>query len=660
MPSVIRRRLIPEPTTIPKYSPESSSIVRALLSLLLFLGAGAAALIYPLGPAWLLLGLGMYAAVLWRYPQVGLPAIFALLPLLNFAPWSGWILLNEFDLLVAVTLAVRLLRPNFDISSPALAAVASPALSRGAKWVIGWVAASFFVSAGIGLWPISPFDANALFTYYSSFNSLRELKGFAWALALLPLLIEEARQPQRMEQRCVAGMLLGLCGVVAVIVWQRAVFAGLLDFAGDYRVEGPFPELHIGGGDVHAYLVTAMPFVVAWVAPRPTARRVALGAALFLLASYALGVTFTRGGYVGYCGALVLMGIAMACQGFRQRNLQLKRVATIAVLAVTGLAVMIPILSGSFMEVRLAGTQTEATARMRHWARTIDMMDKDLTTSLFGMGLGSFPRAFLFKNRDAASATFSYEREDGNGFLRLGSGKPLYLDQRVAVVADKSYTLSLDLRSSDPEAGVSVTLCEKSVQYSFGCKAVSLQQRAAAAGWEHREVKLESGQVGSGPWLLRRPVALSIANARSGSIVEVDNVRLRDESGRDLIANADFSDGGARWFFSADDHLPWHIFNLWVQILFEQGWVGVLALTVAVVISLTRLAAGMWRGNLFSSMLLAALGGFLLIGLTEGLFDGPRVTTLFFLLLFLGLLRRPVAPAERQLSTTSLQSRLAG
>jgi hypothetical protein len=53
----------------------------------------------------------------------------------------------------------------------------------------------------------------------------------------------------------------------------------------------------------------------------------------------------------------------------------------------------------------------------------------------------------------------------------------------------------------------------------------------------------------------------------------------------------------------------------------------------------------MWRGDLFSATLLAALGGFLLVGVTESLFDGPRVTTLFFLLLFLGLLRPSNATA---------------
>jgi hypothetical protein len=211
-------------------------------------------------------------------------------------------------------------------------------------------------------------------------------------------------------------------------------------------------------------------------------------------------------------------------------------------------------------------------------------------------------------------------------------------------VAEKSYKLSLDVRSSDPEAKVAVTLCEKSIQYSFRCKAATFQRGFAATGWEHREVELNFERVGSGPWLLPRPIALSIANARRGSVIDVDNLRLLDESGRDLAANGDFSAGGSRWFFSADDHLPWHIFNLWVQILFEQGWAGVVALTVAVLIPLRRLAIGMWRGDLFSVTLLAALGGFLLIGLTESLFDGPRVTTLFFILVFVGWVRPSVAP----------------
>lgn len=606
-------------------------MARVTLSLLLFGAVGSACSIYPPGPVWLALGLAVYAVVLWRLPGLALPAMLALLPLLDFAPWTGWILLNEFDLLVVVTLAVRLLAPP--------AGDAAPALSRGAKWAIGLLAASFVVSAMIGLLPLSPFDSNALFTYYSSFNSLRELKGFVIALALLPLLIEESRQPHRLEQRWIAGMLLGLCGVIAVILWQRVAFSGVFDFAADYRVEGPFPELHTGGGDVHAYLVTAIPFVLAWVAMRPTAGRTGLAAALFVLASYALAVTFTRGAYVGYCGALAVLAVGVTRRGLQAPAWRFNHVAAAVALVAAGLAVIIPIVLGSFMESRLAGTRAEATTRTRHWGRTIEMMDKDLTTALFGMGLGSFPRTFLFKYPDAASATFSYEREGGNGFLRLGSGRPLYLDQRVPAEAGRSYTLSIDMRSVDPKAKVEVMLCEKSVQSSFRCEPATLAQQPAATGWQRVQGTLNAGQVGSGPWLLRRPVALSIGNAQAGTVIDVDNVRLLDQNGHDLIRNGGFAEGGARWYFAADDHLPWHIFDLWVQVLFEQGWAGVVVLTVAVLMSLRRLAMGMWRGDGFAATLLAALVGFLLVGLTESLFDGPRMTALFFLLLFTGLLR---------------------
>ena len=604
---------------------------RILASFLLACGTAIALWSYPLGGVWLALALGAYGAALWRYPTICLPAVLALLPLSDFSPWSGWILLNEFDLLLAVTLAVRLLRRPAD--------GARPALSGGARFAVGLLAASFLISAAIGLFPLSPFDANALGSYYTGFNSLRHLKGFAWALALLPLLIDEMRDQPRMEQKWIAGMLAGLCGVLAVVVWERAAFAGLLDFAGEYRAEGPFPELHSGGGDIHAYLVLALPFVVAWIVRRPTMLRVASGTALFMLASYALAVTFTRGGYVGYAGAIGVLGIAMAIHWLRQGGGNVGRIGIAAVLGAAGLAVMLPIVSGSFMQARFAGTQTEAGTRTQHWARAIGMIDDGAGTAAFGMGLGSFPRTFLFKDHDAASATFSYAREGGNGFVRLGSGKPLFLGQRVSIVPGKKYTLALDLRSSSPGAGVSVSLCEKSHQQSFRCKETGFRAKAAGTGWQHHEAVLDTGEVGAGPWLMQRPVVLSLANAGSGNVVDVDNVRLVDASGVDLVANGDFSRGGARWFFSADSHLPWHVFNLWVQILFEQGWFGVLAVAATVAMSVTRSAVGMWRGDFFSAALLAALFGFLLIGLTESLFDGPRVTTLFFLVVFAGLLR---------------------
>ena len=69
------------------------------------------------------------------------------------------------------------------------------------------------------------------------------------------------------------------------------------------------------------------------------------------------------------------------------------------------------------------------------------------------------------------------------------------------------------------------------------------------------------------------------------------------------------------------------------------GWFGVFAVGIAVVIALRRVGVAAWRGDLFSATLLSALCGFMLVGLFDSLFDAPRLTTLFFLLLFLALRR---------------------
>ena len=86
--------------------------VGALLTAGLLLAAvGVAVVFYPLSRPWLLVALTGYALFIWRFPAASLPAVLALLPLLNLAPWTGWVLLDEFDLLMGVTLAVHLMHP---------------------------------------------------------------------------------------------------------------------------------------------------------------------------------------------------------------------------------------------------------------------------------------------------------------------------------------------------------------------------------------------------------------------------------------------------------------------------------------------------------------------------------------------------------------------
>ena len=136
---------------------------------------------------------------------------------------------------------------------------------------------------------------------------------------------------------------------------------------------------------------------------------------------------------------------------------------------------------------------------------------------------------------------------------------------------------------------------------------------------------------------MRRPVVLALASPRGDAAVDVDNISLVGADGDGLLANGDFSRGGERWFFTTDNQLPFHIEQMWVQVLFEQGWLGLLALALGVVCALARLVQRTSRGELFSAALLSALAGLLLTGLFASVIDVARLALLFYLLLFLGL-----------------------
>lgn len=611
-----------------------------LCSMLIFVIVAVAVYHYPLGTFWASVGLLAYAGVLWRYPLLALPAVLAMLPLLNFAPWTGWILLDEFDLLIAVTLVVRLLQQRPDTGELRLAGIATLALAL--------LAVSFFASALVGLIPFSPLDHNALSGYYSSFNSLRVLKGFAWALALLPLIVEEMRRGRAAELRFVAGMVAGLCGVVAVSVWQRAVFTGLLDFVKEYRITATFPEMHTGGGYVETYLAAAIPFTVAWIMLKPGIVRFVPGAMLFICASYALAVTYARAGYLAYAGALIVAGAVVFIYWSRSRAWKPRHIAAAALVLAAAVVVMVSVLTASYMQSRLASVRGDAATRTQHWSDAAGMMNDGWKSMLIGMGLGSFPRTYLLKNpHGVVPQTFSYLREEDNVFLRLGSGDALYLTQHVDVVAATTYVLSLYLRSSTRNARLRAYLCENALLYSFRCRSVDVGVASTNGSWEHHEVALNSGDVGQGSWPMRRPVAVALYHPGRGTL-DIDNVRLLHPRGFSLIANGDFSKGGNRWYFSTDNHLPWHIKHLWVQILFEQGWFGIFAVGFAVILAMARLAVQAWRGDLFGGTLLASVSAFMMLGFFDSTFDVPRLTTLLFILLFValsraGLQRAPLA-----------------
>lgn len=617
--------------TVTAVEARQPSYLRRMVSSLIGIVVLVIALRYPLHAAWLCLALVGYTLLLWCRPSLWLLVLPALLPVLNFAPWTGWFFFDEFDLFVLVTVAVGLLRAP--ASNPEFV------MPRLAVFLVALLATSFVISLLFGLFPLSPLDANAFFNYMSHYNALRVAKGFVWALALLPLLRHATRHEEGNPAALfVVGMVLGLAGVVTALLWERFLYPGLFDFRRVYRITATFFSMHTGGPQIEAYLIFALPFVVAWAQARRNAWSMMVALALFGAGSYGVFVTFSRGGYLALAVILTIMvGSFFARRGMSLRAMY-KRTAVVAVISLVLIVVAIPILQGSFAEARLDRTDTDLGGRIHHWRTALAMMDDGGMPTLFGMGLGRFPVTYRDKNlNDELPGNFRFMDSDGDPYLRLGAKDPLYLGQRVDVVDHHKYALSLDMRSSLGQGVLLVSLCEKYLLYSLDCQMAHIRAPDTASGWKHYIVSINSGDVGKLVHGFRRSVELAFSNPVAGTFVDVDNIRFSspNRKGSNLVRNGDFSQGHDRWFFTTDDAVPWRIENVWLQVYFEQGLLGLIAFSLLVTYALLSVWKEAQLGRCGAYMLLASLVGFLSVGLFGSVLESPRLMLLFYLVLFM-------------------------
>lgn len=565
------------------------------------------------------------ALVVWRRPETLVFILPTALPVLDLAPWSGRFFLDEFDLLVMLCLALAWIR-------------CPPA--QGAKWRTGVFALSLFLLALSyaiavlrGLLPWQQHDANAFASYFSHFNALRIGKGVLWALLTLLVLRRLALPTTRVVDLLAKGMACGLGLTVAFIFWERNAFASLLDFGADYRSTGPISAMHTGGAYIEAFLVTALPFLLLLVVRTHSSLSRLLGAALLVAATYALMITYSRGGYAAFAVSLSLLLFFI----WRDKAGSPRGRAVVLAIGASMLAVVLPVLTGDFAQKRLSSVDGDLAIRSAHWRDSLDLRPSGWAGKLFGIGLGRFPEAHhLFSGEDGRSGTYRFMREGDNLYLRMNSGDAIYFEQTVAVRPKVSYTLALAFRSGPGGEAPRVSICEKSLLRSFNCVLPVLAESGSSGDWRLLQGAFSGGRLGEQPWYARRQIKMSLASPAPGrSAVDIDDVRLVDGQGNELVENGDFSAGSDRWFFSADNHLQWHAKSLPYAVLIEQGWFGAFALAFLVLLALKRAATRAWRGNIDLAATLAALCAFLIVGLFDTLIDSPRF---LFLLLALVLL----------------------
>lgn len=569
-------------------------------------------------------GCATYVAVLGFRPQAWLVLVPAALPVLDLAPWSGRFFWDEFDLLMLMTLAVGLWQGQF----------------RASAWNVGKLRvllALYVLVAGVsllkGLLPLQAIDVNAFSAYWSHYNSLRLAKGVLWGLVFYGL-YRALPDREAAFARLAGGMALGVFGVSVWALWEQMQFAGAATTA-DYRVTGSFSSMHTGGGHFEAYLVMALPFVWGlFFASRNVFVR-GVAAVVFLFGAYALFSTVARGGAIALGIALVVL-VAGTWRALGRQARHHGRIAAPAVLGVLTVAVMIAGVSGVFWQQRIAQTVDDADVRMRHWTGVLDMRDAGALTALFGQGLGSLPASSLASHLPDQAASYRYADDNGNRYLALNSADTLYMAQRVAPRPAQTLTLQLAARAPAGKAGLEASLCEKNLFNSRTCQWLKLDVKPGTQTWQTFSQTFFSGDVGAGNAFTRRPVQVSLYNPVPGTVIEVDAIRLLDGDGDNLVKNGDFSAGGDFWFFKSGDHLFWHAKNLWVHLLFEQGWLGVLLFSLIMCLALVRLARPTSDGALEPTVWLAALCALGTVGVVDSLVDAPRLALLVYAVLFVG------------------------
>ena len=346
----------------------------------------AALLAYPLAKLPLAALLALYGAALWRWPALWLAVLPAVLPAYDLAPWTGWLFVGESDLFLLVTLGVLALR-----APPQAGDFRLPGW-RGAILALLLAAWGIGVFRGMLLPGVPGGSSNP---YLMQANALRLFKGPAEAVILLPFLQARQRQYSDVAARFAIGMGIGLVLVAAAALAERIAFIGAFNFDTDYRVVGPFSSMHVGGGHIGAYTAMALPFLaVALLRPRPASLLALLVAGV--AGTFTLAVTFARMAYGAGVVGMAVLGLGWAIARRRGGGGAATALLPGLLFLLIGGCIAGVALGTTYMSARVATAAPDLAFRENNWSAGVAMRDPDMATTLFGMGLGTYPRtAFL-------------------------------------------------------------------------------------------------------------------------------------------------------------------------------------------------------------------------------------------------------------------------
>ena len=569
----------------------------------------------------------------------------ALLPVANFAPWTGWWLVDESDLLVLATLGGSYLRWACGTwLGPATVPSRTPASIRWAYWVLPpllllGVWRGLDDARGAQAWAQLLADLGAQ-GFYGDYdlpgNTLRVAKSLAWGLLLMPALYRWSRDaPLRLAR----GMLVGLACIGCAVLWERGLYVGWLDFSTSYRTVAWFWEMHVGGGAIDAYLAMALPFAwwAAWSAPHGW--RWYAAAALALLATYAVLTTYSRGLYL----TVIITALSMAALAHKYRfkapdATSWHRRAMAWLLAALVLETLGVWVGGAFLSDRLERSSVDLYQRMAHWQRGLGLLETP-DQWLLGLGVGRLPAHYGTQTVEGVlpGQVRWIRHADGShevrllGPVRAGAKGELGLTQGVSLESGGHYKVRLRAHMDSP-MWFKAQLCEQYLLYTAQCQLRTRQVSEAgktADGWI--VLPLLGPVFAAGDW--KRGV-LSLKLLQPNAAMAITAIELIDPMGRQVLKNSDLSSGPRYWSNIAyGNFLPWHMDNLLLELLIERGLLGVLVLAMVVLSALRQVAGKIPRRDPLALAVGGSIMAALMVGALISFVEIPRVSLVLWLLL---------------------------
>lgn len=661
-------------------------------SLVCLFGATAVALHHPLSCAIATAAFWAWFATALRWPRLWLFAVPALLPAANLSPWTGWLVVEELDLLVLGAAAAGYARLALGR--------AEPAPPRDRTITALWVALAALALFGVwrGMADNEALDFGWFDGYTDPLNSLRVGKSALHALLLLPLLRRQWHADGAGAMRRFAlGMLFGMVIVSLAVIWERAAYPGLLDFTESYRTTALFWEMHVGGAAIDVYVALGTPFV-AWALWSARSRwQWAAAAVLAVVWCYVCLTTFSRGVYLAVALSGVLLVLLVSASGARwwlliryallcsgaaaSLWLMLDRVGYLggllawllaggglwllhgrrgpqlpvhalagAMLVLTLIFETVAVLgAGSFMAERLERSRLDYGSRLAHWASGAGLLHTP-GEWLWGLGVGRLPANYdrfvlggEFGGRvrllDAPGGAASVMVAGPKSRHELGG---LYaLAQRVALAA--AYRVSFSA-AADRDTQLWVRVCESHLLYDRACQHGLIDVPGTQA-WRRYSLPLSGRPLTRGNWFAPRQAVLKLSVFNAGGRVELDDIALVSGEGTPLLSNGGFSQAMAHWMPAAQHYfVPWHIDNLYLELLIERGVVGLVVFLALAAVALHRLL--LQPPDTGAPFLAASLCAVLCVGLVSSVLDVARTALLLWLLLAVAL-QFPRHPGKR-------------